>query len=356
MNKKQNVKTDILTVAKAAKVSASTVSRYFNHPDLLKPATRKRIQRAVERTGYIRNRAAQTIHGRRSATIGLIVPTIDHAIFSEVIQSFSDAIDRSGFTLLLATHGYDLEREYEMLRKLLEHRVDGVALVGLDHSEAAERLLLRQAVPTISIWNYAPDSPHSCVGADNAAAGALAARHLVDLGHRRIGLLFPPTEGNDRARQRFEGAMTVFERAGADIRPEWRSTTPYSLAQAKSVVLDLLAQPARPTAILCGNDVIAQGAVFGAQEAGVQVPQALSVIGIGDFNGSGEIHPGLTTIRIPATEIGRVAGTWFAEAIIKGGDEIFRYCCDITCIRRGTTCVCSGAFQVSPETENPFAT
>ena len=131
---KKRQKSDIIDVAKAARVSPSTVSRNFNHPEMVNPATRKKINRAVERLGYIRNRAAQTMHGRRSGTIGLIVPTINHTIFSEVIQAFSDAIDAAGFTLLITSHGYDLDREYAMLRKLLEHRVDGVALIGLEHT------------------------------------------------------------------------------------------------------------------------------------------------------------------------------------------------------------------------------
>ena len=151
---KQGNKADIVDVARRAGVSISTVSRSFNHPNLVNLATRKKIEKSVKALGYIRNRAAQVMHGRRSGTIGLIVPTIDHAIFAEVIQSFSDAVDQAGFTLLIASHGFDMEREYAVLRKFLEHRVDGVALIGLDHSEPTFQLLDQQAVPVISIWNY----------------------------------------------------------------------------------------------------------------------------------------------------------------------------------------------------------
>ena len=154
MTSKQGNKADIVDVARRAGVSISTVSRSFNHPNLVNLATRKKIEKSVKALGYIRNRAAQAMHGRRSGTIGLIVPTIDHAIFAEVIQSFSDAVDQAGFTLLIASHGFDLEREYAVLRKFLEHRVDGVALIGLDHSEPTFQLLDQQAVPVISIWNY----------------------------------------------------------------------------------------------------------------------------------------------------------------------------------------------------------
>ena len=163
-HKRQGVRADIVDVAKAARVSPSTVSRSFNHPDLVNPATRKKIDAAIKKLGYIRNRAAQAMHGKRSATIGLIVPTVNHAIFAEVIQSFSDQVDVAGFTILMTSHGYDLDREYRMLRKMLEHRVDGVALIGLDHAPETHALIAEQGVPAMTIWNYDSHSNLSCRG------------------------------------------------------------------------------------------------------------------------------------------------------------------------------------------------
>jgi LacI family transcriptional regulator len=330
-------KVDIVAVAKAAGVSPSTVSRSFNHPALVSPATRKRITRAVERLGYIRNRAAQSMHGRRSATVGLIVPTIDHAIFAEVIQSFSEAIDRAGFSLLIASHSYDLDREYAMMRKLMEHRVDGIAVVGLEHAPASLRLLEQQGLPAMALWNYTPDAVLPCVGADNREAGRLAAEHLLGLGHREIGLIFPPPDGNDRASTRLAGAREGLLAAGIPLIEEWQWQVPYSIAQAKELAQGLLRRAHRPTALLCGNDVIAQGVIYGAQSCGLGVPGDVSVIGIGDFKGSGEIEPGLTTIRIPARAIGEIAGERFTALITGATDEHFRIRCPLECILRGTT-------------------
>ncbi len=279
----QKGKVDIIAVAKAAKVSPSTVSRTFNHPDLVSPTTRKRINRAVQRLGYIRNRAAQTMHGKRSGSIGLVVPTINHAIFAEVIQSFSDSIDKAGFSLLIASHGYDLDREYAMVRKFLEHRVDGVALVGLEHSEATRRLIEQQSIPTLAIWNFAAESDLPCVGSDNRLAGRLATEHLLELGHRDIGLIFPATQGNDRASHRLSATLEALAEQGITLPETRKSEAPYSVSQAKQAALDLLAESPRPTALLCGNDVIAQGALYAAQNLGMEVPRDLSIIGIGDF-------------------------------------------------------------------------
>lgn len=323
-------------MAKAARVSISTVSRSYNHPELVKPATRKKIDDAVRSLGYIRNRAAQTMHGIRSGTIGLIVPTINHAIFAEVVQAFSDAVDAHGFTILVASHGYDLEREYAVMRKFLEHRVDGIALIGQTHSAETFQLLNSQNIPALTIWNYDPASPLSCVGADNVAAGRMAAEHVIGLGHRDIGMVFAPVAGNDRARARRDGAMQALTDAGLNVPENWIIEAPYSIADAKDAVMDLLHSADRPRALICGNDVLAQGAVYAALRKGFVVPRDLSVIGIGDFKGAREMEPALTTVRLPARRIGLLAGERLAQSIIQPDAEIFRLCCAIELIERDT--------------------
>lgn len=316
MSDKNEKKADITTVAKAAKVSASTVSRYFNHPELLKSATRKRIDSAVRRTGYIRNRAAQTIHGIRSGTIGVLVPTLDHAIFAEVVQAFSDTVDKLGFTILLASHGYDLQREYAILRKFLEHRVDGVVLTGLDHDEAVFQLLEQQQIPSLSMWNYASDATFPCIGADNELAGRMVAEHIISLGHTKVACMFPPTEGNDRALARRGVVLETLAQANVTVPDEWSLTTVYSISASKRDTQGILSETERPTALICGNDILATGALYGAKAAGLRVPDDISVIGIGDFKGSAEIEPGLTTVRLPAKRIGQEAGQILASAIM----------------------------------------
>ncbi|KIC44935.1 substrate-binding domain-containing protein [Tateyamaria sp. ANG-S1] len=315
MTDKSKKKVDIVTVAKAARVSASTVSRYFNHPDLLKPATRKRIDTAVRKTGYIRNRAAQTIHGIRSGTIGVLIPTLDHAIFAEVVQTFSDTVADAGFTILLASHGYDLQREYAILRKFLEHRVDGVVLTGLDHDEAVFQLLDQQQIPSVLIWNYAAHSRYPSIGADNELAGRMIAEHVLSLGHRQIACMFPPTQGNDRAQARREIVMRTLAKAGVTVPDKWSLTTIYSISESKKDAETLFSEQKRPTALICGNDVLACGALYGAHATGLSVPKDISIVGIGDFKGSADIEPPLTTVRLPARRIGQEAGNALSAAI-----------------------------------------
>lgn len=336
MHKKQSGNIDIVDVARLAGVSAATVSRAFNHPNLVKASTRKRIEMAVQESGYIRNRAAQAMYGKRSGTIGLIVPTINHAIFAEVIQSFTDEVEKSGFTILIASHGYDLEKEYAVLRKLLEHRVDGVVLTGLDHTEATYQLISRQGIPTVAIWNYSETSQISCVGAENQLAGRMAAQHLIDCGHREIGMISPPLKGNDRAADRLAGALAVFEENGVIIPDKWRSEATYSTSEAKSVCIDLLSHSPHPTALYCGNDVIALGAIFATQKLGLRAPDDISIMGIGDFYGSEDVEPSLTTIRIPARRIGKVGGDLICQLIAEGSTQIIRHKIELNRVVRGS--------------------
>lgn len=315
MADKVNKKADIISVAKAAKVSASTVSRFFNHPELLKTTTRRKIERAVRKEGYIRNRAAQTIHGIRSGTIGVLVPTIDHTIFAEVVQAFSDAVAQEGFTILLASHGYDQQKEYAILRKFLEHRVDGIALTGLDHDEAVFQLINSQNVPTVMMWNYSETSIYPSIGADNELAGRLISEHVLTQGHRDIACLFAPSEGNDRAKARSTAILNTLGDAGVTVPAEWQLTTVYSISASKGQAFDLFQQKRRPTALICGNDILATGANLAAIKAGLRLPDDISIVGIGDFKGSSEFEPPLTTVRLPAKTIGQKAGLTLASAI-----------------------------------------
>ena len=333
---KNNKKADIVAVAKAARVSASTVSRCFNHPEMVNPATRKTVDKAVRRLGYIRNRAAQTIHGIRSGTVGLIVPTIDQAIFSQVIQAFTETTDAEGFTILVGTHGYDLAREYGLVRKLLEHRVDGLVLVGLDHSEETYALIERQEIPATLLWNFATSTRLPCVGADNVEAGRKIARHLVDLGHRDIALMFPPVKDNDRASDRYVGVMEVLRASGISVPDEWALESFYSITEAKRIAIELFGQR-KPSAIICGNDVLAWGVMNAARAHGLAVPDEIAIAGIGDFKGSKDIEPALTTVRVPARQIGHAAALQIVTAITKPELQLVNQNCAVELMPRATT-------------------
>ncbi|MBV0892650.1 substrate-binding domain-containing protein [Paracoccus sp. Z118] len=309
----------IVEVAARAGVSIATVSRAFNAPQIVAAETRKQIEAAARQLGYQQDLTSGTLGPGFSGTIGMIVPTVDNAIFSEMVESFSRRLNEHGRTMLIATHGYDLSLEVPIVRALIRRKIDGVVLIGLDHLDTSIDMLRDRAIPILAIWNHHADASIPCIGTDNRQVGATAIRHLLDLGHRDIGLLFPETARNDRARDRFTGALEEAAAANAPIRPERIISCPYDIGAAKDTMARVLAA-GPPTAVLCGNDVIAHGVLYACQAAGVAVPDRLSVIGIGDFAGSAYIEPGLTTVRMPARRIGAMAADSIVEASRRGAD------------------------------------
>jgi len=304
----------IVEVATRAGVSAATVSRFFNNPDIVKGGTRKRIEQAAADLGYIRDRMAGAMHHGFSGTIGLIVPTIDNAIFAELINAFANSLLKHDRTMLIAAHGYDLGLEVGIVRSLLERRIDGVAIIGLQHATAPLEMLATRNVPVLATWNYREDSKISCVGADNFQAGREVTQYLLDHGHRDIALVFPPIKGNDRAEDRLHGALHALQTKLPEMQEGRLLEALYDIGGAKKAVAALLSKD-RPTAMVCGNDVIAQGAVYACQLLGLRIPEDISIIGIGDFRGSAHMEPGLTTCRLPARRIGEQA----ADLLCRGG-------------------------------------
>jgi len=312
---------DIFDVARRAGVSTATVSRALNHPEKVRPDTRKRITEAIEETGYIRNRAASAMHQYRSGTIGLLVPTIDNSIFSHLIQAFSETLNELDFTMLISTNGYDLEKEHSQLRNMLEHRVDAIALVGLEHTDRSYKMIEGRRTPAVAIWNYDEESLISCVGADNREAGQIAADHIVNLGHRSIATMFPPIQGNDRARFRKEGVFDVLGKNGITVSENWQVKTKYDVSKSQSVARELLDSADPPTAVIAGNDIIARGAISAAAQLGLTVPNDLSVIGIGDFAESAEWIPPLTTVNLNGGLIGRTAAKMLVSSILSNTEQ-----------------------------------
>ena len=252
----------IVEVAQRAGVSPATVSRFFNSPEVVKGPTRKRIETAAAELGYIRDRMAGALHNRFSGTFGLIIPTIDNAIFAEMIEAFSSHLQSQDRTMLIASHGYDLKLETAHVRSLLERRIDGIALVGLDHDPVSLNMLAQRDVPTVTIWNYSDTTDLPNIGADNSVAGKLVAEHLLELGHTDFVTIFPETENNDRARGRFDGVMTALDKAGVQVPPENTIACGYDVGKAKEIGKNVLLRR-KPSAIICGNDVLLE---FGYDE------------------------------------------------------------------------------------------
>ncbi len=286
-------------VARRAGVSPATVSRHFNQPGLVNPQTRSRIDAAVKELGYVPNGAARALASKRSRMIGVIVPTLDHAIFADAINSIEQRLGQDGYTLIVASNRFDPDQEHVQVQTLLSHRVDALVLVGVDRDPATYRLLQSKGVPYVTIWVVDPQSRHPGVGIDNTAAAHRVTSYLLDLGHRSFGVISACTDYNDRARQRLRGVEIALEERGLALPPDSIIERPIDLMEGQLGLKYLMEQRPRPSAIVCSSDVLAAGAILGSRKLGIKIPDDVSITGFDDMELASQIDPPLTTVSLP---------------------------------------------------------
>ena len=331
-----NVLPTIEAVAAAAGVSTATVSRTLNRPDSVREALRKRVEVAVATLGYVPNAGARSMMLRRSGTIGAIFPTVDNAIFAKAIDALQRRLSEAGQQLLIATCDYDSDAEMRQAVNLVARGADALAFCGLGQRPELLEFLRQRGLPCVHVMTLADDSATISVGFDNAGAMALAVRYLVDLGHRRVAMLAGVTHDNDRAAARVAGVRRALREADLDLPKHRLVERRYGIAAARDGFRELMASRPAPTAILCGNDVLAFGALLEAQRLKIDVPKSLSIIGFDDLELANQLHPALTTVRVPAEEMWQVAADRLLAAL-RGETVQRRTEIEVSLVVRGST-------------------
>lgn len=299
-------------VARAAAVSTASVSRVLNNAPHVSERLRSRVQAAIDELGYVPHGTARALATRRVGAIAALVPTLDNPIFSTMIEGLERRLKWHDYRLLIATYHYDLQDEVEALRGMIQQGVDGTILVGHDHLAETLRLLALHEVPYLSCWHATRDPDWPTIGFENATPACQLAEHLVMLGHRDIAVVCAPTTSNDRARARLKGFRQALESAGISLAPEHVVTVEYGIAEGSLALERLMRLTPRPSAILCGNDTLAFGVMLAAQKLGLRIPEDLSVTGFDDLPQARFMTPALTTVAVPAADI----GTCLADTLV----------------------------------------
>lgn len=302
-------------VAQAAGVSPATVSRVLNRPDGVREGLRLRVRAAVAELGYLPHGAARALASRRSNTMGAIIPTLDNAIFAKGIEALQRRLNRSGFVLLLASTEYVRERELSELDALLERGVDGIMLIGRDHDPAVYERLSAKRVPYVNTWAYDPDGAHPCVGFDNQRAAARVTQHLLDMGHREFAMIAGIVRHNDRAAERVAGVRAALASRDMALAPSRLVECRYDIGEGRAAMRALMRSANPPTAVVCGNDVLAIGAVLECVASGIPVPGRVSITGFDDLDLASHLVPPLTTMRVPCAAMGRMAAEYLISRI-----------------------------------------
>jgi LacI family transcriptional regulator len=323
-------------VARLAGVSTATVSRVLNLPDQVEPETRARVRAAIDKLGYVPHGAARALRSRRSGMIGAVVPSFDYALYARTTSALQRTLDANGYSLVLATHYYDLATEVRVTEQLIEHSVDAFMFVGLDHDPALYALLARYGRPYVLTWGVDETGRHPSIGFDNRAATYELVRWLLDLGHRRFGLISAPTAGNDRSRARGAGVRSALAQEGVALHDRHVFYGPIALASGQAGMRQLLQQRPRPTAVIATNDVFAVGAMMACREAGVRIPEDISITGVDNTDLGATQTPPLTSIQTPIVEIGTAAAVQLI-ARLEGKPAELTQQLPFTLMKRGST-------------------
>jgi LacI family transcriptional regulator len=312
-----NRRIKLLDVARDAGVSPATVSRAIAQPQLVNSATLARVRLSAARLGYVPGGAARALASGRSMTIGAVVPTLDSAIFARALQSMQTTLSQDGFQLLVASHDYNAAAEAEAIRILLTRGVDGLMLVGAERPASTWELLESAGIAVVLTW--CGDERVNSIVVDNEKAGKLAARHLMDLGHKRIGVVIGGLQFNDRQKARLAGIRKALRAAALDL-PDWLVTEQaLTLAGGRTGCSSMLGLEEPPTALIGGIDMLAIGCIEEAHSRGLVVPHALSVVGIDNIEMSAYIFPALTTVHLPVSRIGEAAASCLLDELAGKG-------------------------------------
>ena len=293
----------IIEVAALAGVSTATVSRVLSRPEQVSEETRRRVLEVVRESGYTPNVAARSLRTLRAAKILLTVPDISNAFFASVIRGAEEAARDAGYSVVVGDTRHDPEVEDQYADMLSRREVDGLIFLGHRLPASLAPLLARKgtAAPIVNGCEYSPDLGVPSVHIDNAAASADAIQHLIDLGHRRIGVITGP-EISPISRDRLAGAIDAMTRAG--LRDSlYIQIGDYSAVSAVGHARDLIDNDV--TAIFCFSDEMAMGALSVIGDAGLKCPKDVSVIGFDDLPLARYFQPPLTTIAQPKGMIGR---------------------------------------------------
>ncbi|HEY3705678.1 MAG TPA: LacI family DNA-binding transcriptional regulator [Terracidiphilus sp.] len=297
---------DIRTVAALAKVSIATVSRTINGSPAVSERLSKRVWQAIEQLNYFPNTHARSLVSGRSRLFGIIVENITNPFFPELIQSFEEIAVANGYEILVSSSNSDPAVLTTCVRRMLERKVEGVAMLTFGEEEPVLDQLAHHNVPLVLAEFKLDDPKSSTILLDYSTGFHEAVKHLVGLGHRRIGFLAGPHTLHS-AITRENDFRTAMRQAGLDVDAAAVIVCDHTLRGGVAGFEKLQALSTRPTGVLCSNDMTAIGVLRAAYMKGLRVPHDLSVIGLDDIDFCEFTLPPLTTIRLSRTDLARAA-------------------------------------------------
>ncbi len=297
---------DIREIARRAQVSTATVSRAINRVPTVNPQLAKRVWNVIEELGYYPNTQARALVSGRSRIFGLIVSEITNPFFPEIVQVFEAIAVQHRYEILLTSTGNDPKLMESSVRRMIERRVEGVAIMTFGMEEVLLEDLKLRKVPLVFV-DVGPQRPHvSNIRIDYLNGIRQAVQHLAALRHEKIAFITGPLRLKS-AVARQQAFLRAMQEIGLETDPALVVEGDHTMEGGMAAFARLLAGPARPTAVLCSNDMTAIGVMRKSHEAGIAIPNDLSVIGFDDIRLAQFVLPPLTSVQMSQSELARLA-------------------------------------------------
>lgn len=295
---------NIQSIARKAKVSTATVSRVLNGITTVDPQLAKRVWKVAEEVGYYPNVLARGLVSGRSRTFGLVVSEITNPFFPEIIQSFEEMAVEHNYEILVTSIIHGETRTESAVKRMIERRVDGVAMLTFGMEDTLIEHLRFRKVPLVFV-DVGPDLPGVSNIRINYQNGIRqAVQHLAALKHTRIGFIAGPLSRPSAVARRESFRIAMEE---ISLVPDILIEGDHTVGGGMRALSELMAMPSRPTAVICSNDMTAIGVMRQAYDTGLKIPHDLSLVGFDDIRLAQFVTPPLTTVRMSQVELGRIA-------------------------------------------------
>jgi len=293
-------------LARQLNVSTATVSRALSRPEIVAPATRKRVLEAVRRSGYQMNGIARSLRTQSTRTIGIIVSDIRNPFFSAIVKAVEDVARTNGYSVLICNADEDGRNEEVALRLLIERQVSGLIHCSVGANLDLLRVLQKKSIPLVDLDRQSGLEDVDTVVVDNQLGAALATRHLLELGHKRVAMISGPKHLSN-ARKRLVGFRKTLRAAKVVIPNEYIEFGDFREPSGQIAANRLLSLPTPPSAIFVANNEMMAGALCAIRERGIKVPRELSLIGFDDVRWAQYSDPPLTVVSQPTEAMGQKA-------------------------------------------------
>ena len=304
-------------IAKLAGVSIATVSRVINGSDLVTRETAERIRNIIADVNFVPNTSAIHLKQGKSHIYGIIIPDLTNPFFTELVKIFEEVLLENEQELLVANTDFYATRLQRSVRRMLLRRVDGVAILTSEHESASLESLVQNRIPVVTTDHYRTVCGISDITIDFPGGMMKLVAHLKELGHRHLGFI-GGTDGLETSRVRRSSFMDAVVNHGLTSREGWIANGNYRIDGGSTAVRKILAQSERPTAIVTANDLTAIGAMRGAYEKGLRIPEDISITGCDDIEMSDIVNPPLTTLRISRRDYAQM----LYKALLEAGKDL----------------------------------